>query len=113
MGLQNLKNKSILQLSGGELRKVEIATILAQNSQIMLLDEPLNHLDLSSKFKLMQLLKQLSKNKAIIMVTHDIQYVQEYCTHVILLFDNDKTEVGSINEMMTKENLNKLLETTL
>lgn len=113
MGLQNLKHKSILQLSGGELRKVEIATILAQNSQIMLLDEPLNHLDLSYKFKFMQLLKQLSKNKTIIMVTHDIQYVQEYCSHVILLCDNTKIKVGTVNAIMNKENLNKMLEITL
>ena len=109
MELENLANKSIQQLSGGELRKVEIATILAQDSTIMLLDEPLNHLDLPFRVKLMQKLKRLSQNKAIIMVTHDIQYVQQYCSHVLMLNGKNQLRAGEVNNVLTESNLTKIL----
>jgi iron complex transport system ATP-binding protein len=113
MDLYTIKHKNIQQISGGELRKVEIATVLAQDSEIMMLDEPLNHLDLSFRFKLMKLLKQLSTNKIILMVTHDIQYVQEYCTHAILLIENSQPIYGKISDTMTTQNINKMLGLSL
>ena len=109
MQLEPIQNKSIQHISGGELRKVELATVLAQDSKIMMLDEPLNHLDISMRYHLMEHLESLIKNKIIIIVTHDIQYVHQYCTHVLLLQDNATTKVGSVTEMMTEENLNQHL----
>jgi iron complex transport system ATP-binding protein len=113
MGLNAIKHKNIQQLSGGELRKVEIATVLAQDSTIMMLDEPLNHLDLSFRFKLMELLKQLSTNKTILMVTHDIQYVHEYCTHALMLIEESQPIFGKISDIMTAKNINKMLGLSL
>lgn len=107
--LNDIRLKSIQEISGGELRKVEIATLLAQNSSSFMLDEPLNHLDISMRYKLMQHLKSLCKNKLILMVTHDIQYVQEYCTHVMLLQSPKKVLIGTVDDIMTKENLNTVL----
>ncbi len=109
MELISLAQKSIQTLSGGELRKVEIATILAQDSAVMLLDEPLNHLDLAFRYKLMQKLKVLSQNKAIIMVTHDIQYVQQYCSHIIMFCGKSRVLTGKINDVLTEKNLTKML----
>jgi len=113
MELYDLRNKNIQNISGGELRKVEIATILAQNSKILMLDEPLNHLDLSFRIKLMQQLKQLSQNKIIIIVTHDIQYVQEYCSHVIMIMNDKKCLVGEIKHILNEKNLSDMLGMTL
>ncbi len=113
MELEELRKKSIQEISGGELRKVEIATILAQNSQIMILDEPLNHLDISFRYKLMHLLKQLSDKKLIIIVTHDIQYVKAYCSHVMLLNKNGETSIGLTSDIMNINNINKMLDTNL
>ena len=113
MNLQSIAHKSIQEISGGELRKVEIATVLAQDTPIILLDEPLNHLDLSYRIQLMQHLKQLSQNKIIIMVTHDIQYVQKYCSHVLMLLDGCQNKQGTINETLTKENLESMLAINL
>jgi len=109
MELNEVRGKSIQQISGGELRKVEIATVLAQDSEIMILDEPLNHLDLAMRYKLMLKLKKLSKNKTIIIVTHDIQYVQEYCTHVLMLTDSANILAGKVKDIMTSANLNMVL----
>ncbi len=113
MQLNDLRHKSIQEISGGELRKVEIATILAQNSGVLMLDEPLNHLDLSFRYVLMNLLKQLSEKKLIIMVTHDIQYVKSYCSNVLFLLNNGQYIYGKTKNMMTKNNINKMLEINL
>ncbi len=113
MELTSLAKKSILALSGGELRKVELATILAQDSDVMLLDEPLNHLDLAFRYKLMQKLKELSQKKAIIMVTHDIQYVQQYCSHILMFCGESKVFSGKIKDVLTEKNLTKMLGTEL
>jgi len=110
MQLESIQDKSIQQISGGELRKVEIATVLAQNSKALMFDEPLNHLDISMRYRLMDQLNKLIKNKTIIIVTHDIQYVQQYCSHVLILQDNTETKFGSVSQIMTNENLNKHLE---
>lgn len=113
MHLDDLRHKSIQEISGGELRKVEIATILAQNSHILLLDEPLNHLDLSFRYVLMKLLKQLSDKKLIIIVTHDIQYVKAYCSNVLFLLNDGKSVYGKTKDMMNKDNINNMLEINL
>ena len=110
MDLQGLQNKNLKKLSGGELRKVDIATILAQNSEIMILDEPLNHLDVAFRYHLMKLLKNLSQKKLIIMVTHDIQYVKEYCSHVLMISNKGKGISGKVSEIMTAENVKNILE---
>lgn len=109
MELDHIRHNSIQKISGGELRKVEIATILAQNSDCLMLDEPLNHLDLAFRFKLMQELEKLSHNKVIIMITHDIQYVQQFCTHVLMIMDNGQNICGTTAEVMTNKNLSKML----
>jgi iron complex transport system ATP-binding protein len=109
MDLQHLRDKNIQQISGGELRKVEIATALVQDSDVLMLDEPLNHLDLAFRIKLMSHLQQLSRKKTIIMVTHDIQYVQKYCSNVIMILNDKKTLVGQVKTLLTAENLTKML----
>jgi len=111
--LNGLKQKSIQKLSGGELRKVEMATVLAQNTDILLLDEPLNHLDLSFRIELMNLLKKLSHKKTIIMVTHDIQYVQAYCSNVLFIQNNGQVVHGRVTDLMNAANINKMLEINL
>ncbi|MFK8012468.1 MAG: ABC transporter ATP-binding protein [Marinicellaceae bacterium] len=113
MQLDKLRHKSIQKISGGELRKVEIATILAQNSDILLFDEPLNHLDLSFRSILMDVLKKLSDKKIIIMVTHDIQYVKAYCTDVLMLLEKGQYAYGKTDDVMNQNNINKMFAINL
>lgn len=113
MKLEKLKEKNIQQISGGELRKVEIATLLAQDSDIFMLDEPLNHLDMAFRFHLMKILKEKSKNKLIIMVTHDIHYVQAYCSNVIMLLNQGQTLLGTTKEILTPNNISTMLDIKL
>jgi iron complex transport system ATP-binding protein len=107
--LEKIKDQSIQHISGGELRKVEIATVLAQNSKILMLDEPLNHLDVAMRYHLMAHLQKLIANKIIILVTHDIQYVQQYCSHVLLLKNHTDFVMGKVSKIMTDDYLYQYL----
>ena len=59
--------------------------------------------------KLMELLKKLSDKKLILIVTHDIQYVKAYCSHVIMLLENGETLIGKAKEVLNRDNLEKML----
>jgi len=109
-GLEGVRHKSILKLSGGERRKVEIATCLAQQADFLLLDEPLNHLDLVHRRSVMRLFKEYSQSHAVVMVCHDIEVVKAHCTHVLMILENDCYLSGSSATMLTEQNLQKLFD---
>lgn len=110
--INHLHGRSILKLSGGERRKVEIGTCLAQKSDHLLLDEPLNHLDVVYQKHIMQVFKKYSENRSVIMVCHDIQAVKQYCSHVLMLLGNDCYISGTSATILTKTNLKKLFDDT-
>ena len=105
-----LKHRSILKLSGGERRKVEIATCLAQQAEYLLLDEPLNHLDVVYQHHIMQQFQQYSKHQAVVMVCHDLEAVKSYCSHVLMLLGNDCYLSGTSATMLTETNLKRLFD---
>jgi iron complex transport system ATP-binding protein len=107
-GLEALADRSILQLSGGERRKVEIATCLAQQAGYLLLDEPLNHLDLVYKKLIMKVFSEYSRERAVIMVCHDTEVVRAHCSHVLMILENDCYLSGTSATMLTAQNLNRL-----
>ncbi|MCF6299654.1 MAG: ABC transporter ATP-binding protein [Proteobacteria bacterium] len=106
--ISHLKNKSILKLSGGERRKVEIATCLCQNTDHLLLDEPLNHLDMVFKQKLLTQLAELKKTKTLIMVCHDLDVVKKFCSHVLMIFSDNCHIAGRLDTILTDTNINAL-----
>ncbi|MGL5295790.1 MAG: ABC transporter ATP-binding protein [Culicoidibacterales bacterium] len=72
-------------LSGGQMRKVAIGSVLSANPRILILDEPFAGLDWSAQFELTQLLQQLvSSGIAVVIVTHDLSFVWEYCQRVLV-----------------------------
>ena len=82
-----LRNKKCFELSDGQLQKVLIARALAQDTPLMILDEPTSHLDLYHKAQVLKLLNQLSKEtgKAIIFATHEINLALQLCDQIILM----------------------------
>ncbi len=108
--INHLQGRSILKLSGGERRKVEIGTCLAQQSAHLLLDEPLNHLDVVYQKHIMQVFQNYSEKHAVVMVCHDIEAVKKYCSHVLMLLGNDCYLCGTSATILTKTNLNKLFD---
>ncbi len=106
--INQLAERSILKLSGGERRKVEIATCLAQQADHLLLDEPLNHLDLVYRHHIMQVFKDYSQQHCVIMVCHDIEVVKQHCSHVLMLLANDCYLAGTSATMLNQHNLDRL-----
>ncbi len=106
--INNLKNKNLTQLSGGELQKVVIARALAQETKIILLDEPTANLDPLHQIEIMNLLKDLVNKKDLTIITtlHDINLSLQYCDEIVLIKNNLITQ-GLTNEVINKENIKK------
>lgn len=88
LDLTGLSDRPLTTLSGGELRRVEIARLLAQGSPLSLLDEPLNHLDLAHQATCLQVLLEhcVDRAHALLMVMHDLNLAYQACDHWLLLF---------------------------
>jgi iron complex transport system ATP-binding protein len=100
------ETRPIRQLSGGERQRVFIARALAQQSPILLLDEPTSFLDFKHQVGIYDLLKEVQSqtNKTIIAVTHDINLAIQYCDKALLI--SDKTfHLGDINEVFSRERI--------
>lgn len=110
VGLLNMIQRDIQTLSGGERRRVAIATILAQQPQLFLLDEPANHLDIKHQHQILSLFSDKTKteNKSVMMVLHDINLAARYCSHALLMFENNRIETGTVKEMLQEEKLSEL-----
>ena len=89
--IYNLKDKSFADLSGGQRQKVLIARALCATSKLLILDEPSNNLDSSSKKKLYDVLKDINEeqNIAIIMITHDLDHSNLIGKHILSLRENE------------------------
>ena len=111
MDVHQLADRDIFSLSGGERQRVAIATLLAQDTPIMLLDEPLHALDLSHQVSVMKILKDLVHNqhKTIVMTSHDINFVADVATHVLAFMDNGAWNLGNVEDMMQEEILTSCL----
>lgn len=110
--LAHMEKRLLQTLSGGERRRVAIATILAQQPELFLLDEPVNHLDIKHQHHILGLFsrKVREENRAVVMVLHDINLATRYCTHVMMLYGNEKVEMGTTEEMLTTEKLTALYD---
>lgn len=107
--LDHFIHKRINQLSGGEKKRLAIASLLIQSPQIYLLDEPTNHLDIRHQSKLLNFFSNLAhaEKKTIIMSVHDMNIAEQYCDYVILLFD-DIFLYGRVDDLFTEKYLSRL-----
>ena len=87
VGLSDKLNNKPNQLSGGQCQRVAIARALVNNPDILLADEPTGALDSKTSVQIMELLKEIAKDKLVIMVTHNPELAQEYSTRIIRLLD--------------------------
>ncbi|MCB2293303.1 heme ABC transporter ATP-binding protein [Clostridium algoriphilum] len=104
------KDKSINALSGGERQRVVVARAIAQETGIILLDEPISHLDIHQQIEIMNQLKQLNKNKnvTIIAVLHDLNIAAAYADHMILMHDCKVYKDGAPEEVLTEDIIKKV-----
>ena len=87
VGLENYIKKKPKELSGGQMQRVAIARALVTNPDIILCDEPTGALDSQTSIQIMELLKEISKEKLVIMVTHNVSLANKYSDRVIALND--------------------------
>lgn len=100
------RDKNIGKLSGGERQRVLFAKCVAQETDIILLDEPTASMDISNQEQLFKLCKKLSEQeKAIIISTHDLRVASRYCDKLLLLKEGEVVAFGSMEEVLTKENI--------
>ena len=103
-------DRPVNELSGGESQRVIIARALTQEPQILLLDEPTTHLDISNQLEIMDLIKRLCETKKLLIVAvfHDFNLAARYCDSIILLNDGKIVAIGKMNETLTSENVKKV-----
>ncbi|WP_353684695.1 ABC transporter ATP-binding protein [Thermodesulfovibrio sp. 3907-1M] len=98
-GLKDFAFRKINELSGGEAQKVLIARALAQQPRVLLLDEPVNHLDPKNQIEILQILKRLTEslNLTTIIVLHDINLAIQFADYFIFMKDGKIYQTGDIN----------------
>ena len=112
VGLKDkIKNKPS-QLSGGQMQRVAIARALVNDPEIILADEPTGALDSTTSVQIMDLLKEISKDKLIIMVTHNPELAETYSTRIVKLLDGNLIDDSKPFEQEEAKNEKKLLSTS-
>lgn len=101
-GLQKLRGRRLSELSGGQRQRAWIAVCLAQQTDIMLLDEPTTYLDMAHQLEVLELLKELNQDegKTIVMVVHDLNHAAQYADHLVALVDGTIRYSGPPGELL-------------
>ena len=103
----HLRFATLSEMSGGEMQRVLLARALAQQTPIMLLDEPLSNLDISHQFEIIKLLRTISQNekKTILLIVHDLNMAIRYCQSLLLLNNHSIVYHGDIDKGLTPQNI--------
>src|SRR5690606_9630275 len=111
-GTTAMVDRSIDQLSGGELQRVWLASCLAQDTQVLLLDEPTNHLDLRYQVETLDLIRDLADHHgtAIGVVLHDLNQTAAVADRVVLLHHGRVRAAGDPADVLTAEHLSEVYE---
>lgn len=109
VGLDGFENKFVSEISDGERQRVMIARTLAQNTDIIILDEPTAFLDLPNKYELVKLMKTLTdkKQKTILFSTHDLTIATQYADKIWLFLD-DEIKEGAPEDLILGDELSKI-----
>ena len=112
MGLEELAERSMSELSGGQAQRALIARALAQDTRVLLLDEPTSALDLRYQIETLQLVRQITREEGIsaLIAIHDLNHAARYCDQVIVLHDGRITADGAPAEALSAPVLRTVYE---
>lgn len=112
MGLDEFKDRYLDELSGGQRQRAFIAMVIAQNTEYILLDEPLNNLDIKHSVEMMKVLRKLVKelNKTVVIVMHDINFASCYSDNIVVMKEGKLVKNDITDEVINKEFLEEIYE---
>ncbi|MFD2115693.1 ABC transporter ATP-binding protein [Paenibacillus yanchengensis] len=112
MELQDMQHKYLDQLSGGQNQRAYIAMVIAQNTDYILLDEPLNNLDMKHSVQIMKVLRRLVEelNKTIVIVIHDINFASCYSDKIVALKNGQIVKDGPTNDIIERDVLSNIYD---
>ena len=110
LNLKLMQDRQVDTLSGGERRRLALATLFLQDPGLWLLDEPTNHLDFHHQIQVLDLVGQRvrERNGALLMVLHDVNLISRYCSHAILMLGTERILRGEVAAVINKANLENL-----
>ena len=110
-----LRSKEMTELSGGEQQMVSIASALAQKPQLLLLDEPTSHLDITHQMQFMNLIQKLNEelSLSVIMIVHDLSLAAEYCDYMIMMKEGKIYTQGTPDVVLTYEKIEEVYNTVV
>lgn len=109
-GTLHLRDRPINALSGGERQRVMLARALAQEPDVLLLDEPTSHLDISFQFEIMDLVKSLNRERGltVLAVLHDLNLASQYCDRLVMVARGRIEAAGDPDEVITSDNIRRV-----
>ncbi|GAE25756.1 iron compound ABC uptake transporter [Halalkalibacter wakoensis JCM 9140] len=112
MELEDIQDKFLDQLSGGQRQRAHIAMVIAQDTEYILLDEPLNNLDMKHSVQIMKVLRRMvdELGKTIVIVLHDINFASCYSDFIVALKDGRIVREGPAQEIITNEVLKEIYD---
>ena len=108
-----LKDRKLNELSGGERQRAVLAQGFAQEPELLILDEPTAHLDITHQVRILDLIKRLNKEKglSIIMILHNLNLASEYCDGIMMLDKGSVAASGTPHDVLTYANIEKVYKT--
>jgi len=113
--VDDLADKFVTEISAGERQRVFIAMALAQQPDLLMLDEPTSHLDIAHQVRIYELLTRLHRQRSltVVIVSHDLNLAAEYCQKLILLDAGRVAQTGSAQQVIRKDILEKVYGTAV
>ena len=114
-GTLSLKSRFVDSLSSGERQLAFIARALAQEPELLLLDEPTSHLDITHQARVLDLIRKLNRDKGltVLVVLHDLNLASQYCDRLFLLSDGTLRKDGTPDEVLTYRTIEEVYHTTV
>lgn len=115
LGLSDLENRYLDELSGGQRQRAYVAMVLCQETEYVLLDEPLNNLDVARSVQMMKHLRHAANEfgRTILTVMHDINFAAKYSDRICAMKDGQIAAFGTVEEIMDSELLTNIFETKI
>ena len=112
MNLTDMQDKFLDELSGGQKQRAFISMVIAQDTDYILLDEPLNNLDMKHSVQIMKILRKLvdELGKTVVIVLHDINFASVYSDRIVALKDGRLVKDGPTNEIINSEALREIYD---